>query len=113
VSDPAEVARSYFAAVSTRDAARIRTVFAPDSELVTAAGTFHGPEEIANFYAGSAFAFEDLQPRPGRFVVDGDHVAVEIELRMGGRTSLVADFFTVTGDRIRRLAIYLGPSAEG
>jgi hypothetical protein len=43
--------------------------------------------------------------------VDGDRLAVEIELRMGGRSTPVADFFTVDGDRIRRLVIYLLPTS--
>jgi hypothetical protein len=45
-------------------------------------------------------------------VIDGARVAVEIELRMNGRVSLVADVFTIEGDRIRRLAVFLGPNVE-
>jgi len=41
--------------------------------------------------------------------VDGDRVAVQIDLFMGGTTTSVADFFTVVGDRISRLVIYMAP----
>lgn len=110
--DAAQVATAYFAAVAARDGARIRDLFAPDAELVTAAGTFRGRDEITQFYVGSSFVFEDIDPRPGPFLVDGDRLAVEIELLLGGKISRVADFFTVGDGRIRRLAIYLGPSSD-
>ena len=111
MSDPAAVAGAYFAAITAHDADAVAACFADDAVLVTAAGTFEGPVAIAGFYRDNAFRFEDLRPTPGRFVIDGDHLAVEIDLFMGGRHTPVADFFTVDGDAITRLVIYMGPPA--
>jgi hypothetical protein len=41
--------------------------------------------------------------RTGALIVDGERVAVEIELRMNGKVSLVGDFFTLRNGRIERL----------
>jgi ketosteroid isomerase-like protein len=109
MSDPAAVAATYFAAISAHDADAVAACFTADAELVTAAGTFHGPAAIADFYRQNAFQFDDLRPTPGPLLVDGAQVAVEIALFMGGATTPVADFFTIEGDRIRRLVIYMGP----
>ncbi len=110
MSDPAAVARAYFAAITAHDADAVQACFHDDAELVTATGTYRGPAAIGDFYRQNAFQFEDLRPTPGPLLVDGDRVAVEIELRMGGRATPVADFFTIDGDRIRRLVIYLLPA---
>ena len=62
------------------------------------------------FYRDLAFKVDDLWPEPGPFIVDGDRVAVEIELHMGGTVTLVGDVFTLLADgRIARVAIYNGP----
>jgi hypothetical protein len=50
-----------------------------------------------------------VRPAPGALVVDGNRAAVEIDLLRGGRHILVGDFFTIDGDKIRRLAIFFGP----
>jgi ketosteroid isomerase-like protein len=110
VSDPAAVARAYFAAITAHDADAVQACFTDDGELVTATGTYAGPQAIGDFYRQNAFQIEDLRPSPGPFLVDGNRMAVEIELRMGGRDSPVADFFTIEGDKIRRLVVYLGPA---
>jgi ketosteroid isomerase-like protein len=109
VSDPAAVATAYFAAITAHDADAVAACFTADAELITAAGIFRGPAEIGDFYRQNAFQFEDLRPTPGPLLVDGDRVAVEIDLFMAGATTPVADFFTVEGDRIRRLVIYMAP----
>jgi ketosteroid isomerase-like protein len=100
---------AYFAAIRARDAASLGDLFTEDAELVSLAGTFSGREAIVGFYRDLAFGIGDLSPSPGVFIVDGDRVAVEIELRMGGTTTLVADVFTLSGGRIARVAIYSGP----
>ena len=110
MSDPAAVAASYFAAITAHDADAVAACFTDDAVLVTSVGTFQGPQAIGDFYRQNAFQFEDLRPNPGPFLVDGDRLAVEIGLLMGGRTTPVADFFTVDGAKIRRLVIYLGPT---
>jgi ketosteroid isomerase-like protein len=106
-----EVVDAYFAAIRNKDAGALLTLFAPDAQLVTAAGTFTGPDAIAGFYRDLAFLVEDLWPEPGPLLVDDDRVAVEIRLRMNGNTTLVGDFFTVAGGKISRLVIYNGPPA--
>ncbi len=112
MTDAAAVARAYFEAIAARDADVITALFAPDAELVTMAGTVRGADAIAAFYRENAFAYDDLKPEPGPFVIDGNRVAVEIRLRMNGRVSLVADLFTIEGDRIRRLGVFLGPNVD-
>ena len=100
---------AYFAAIRARDAEALRALFTDDAELVSAAGTFTGGDAIVGFYRDLAFTVDDLWPEPGPLIVDGDRVAVEIRLRIGGATTLVGDVFTSSGDRIARLAIYSGP----
>ncbi len=101
----------YFDVIRHKDADALRALFTDDAELVTAAGTFRGPDAIAGFYRDLAFTVDDLWPEPGPLLVDGNRVAVEIRLRMAGAVNLVGDFFTLAGDRIARLVIYTGPPA--
>jgi hypothetical protein len=106
---PEEVARAYLDAVGRRDGDALRRLFARDGELITAAGTFRGPEEIAGFYEAGAFKAGELQPRAGPMLSDGGRVAVEIELHIAGVTLPVADFFTIERGQITRLAVYTTP----
>jgi len=103
---------AYFAAIRARDADALGALFTDDGELVSLAGTFAGPVAIAAFYRDLAFQVEDLWPEPGRLIVDGERVAVEIRLRMNGKVSLVGDFFTLRNGRISRLCICNGPPAD-
>ena len=107
----AEVVAAYFAAIRAKDADALGELFTPDAELVTVAGTFVGPDAIAGFYRDLAFQTADLWPEPEPAIVDGEHVAVEIRLRMNGTVSLVGDFFTLRNGRIQRLLICNGPAA--
>jgi ketosteroid isomerase-like protein len=106
------VINDYFNAIRARDLDGIGASFTDDATLITAAGTFTGRDAIVGFYRDLAFAVEDLWPEPGPLLVDGDRVAVEIDLRMGGRITHVADVFTLADGRIARLAIYTG-QAQG
>ncbi len=108
---PRAVAEAYFAAICAHDADGIKQVFASSGELVTPTGTYVGPQGIADFYVGQAFTVPDLQPQTGLFIIDGDHVAVEIVLQMHGQKSRVADFFEIRDGLIQRLTIYLGGAA--
>jgi ketosteroid isomerase-like protein len=108
VTAPAEVAHAYFAAVTAHDADAIAACFAEDAELVTNTGTFDGREAIRGFYRDSLLQSSDVRPAPGPLIVDGNRVAVEIDLLRGGRHIAVGDFFTIDGDTIRRLVIFFG-----
>jgi ketosteroid isomerase-like protein len=108
VTEPADVARAYFAAVTAHDADAIQACFADDAELVTAAGTFRGREAIGGFYRDSMLKAGDLRPSPGPLIVDGNRVGVEIDLLTGGRHIAVGDFFTIEDDKIARLVIFFG-----
>jgi hypothetical protein len=103
-----EVARAYFDAVAVHDADAVKACFADDGELITATGRYRGPEEIATFYRDTTFTAADLRPAPGEFFVVGNRLMVEIVLELNGGRTAVADFFTVEGDKIERLAVYLG-----
>jgi hypothetical protein len=109
VTAPADVAHAYFAGVTAHDADAIAACFAEEAELVTNAGTFHGREAIGGFYRDSLLQADDVRPAPGPLIVDGNRVAVEIDLLRGGRHVLVGDFFTIDGDKISRLVIFFGP----
>ncbi len=109
MTEPADVARAYFAGVTAHDADAIQACFADDAELVTNAGTFHGREAIGGFYRDTLFQTDDVRPTPGPLIVDGNRIAVEIDLLRGGQHILVGDFFTIDGDKIRRLVIFFGP----
>jgi ketosteroid isomerase-like protein len=104
-----EVVTAYFEAIRAKDADALGALFTDDGELISMAGTFTGPAEIAGFYRDLAFQVEDLWPEPGPFLTDGERVAVEIRLRMNGAVSLVGDFFTLREGRIARLLICNGP----
>jgi len=110
-TDPASVASRYFAAIRARDPEAIKTCFAEDADLVNAAGTVKGRDAIAEFYASTAFTFDDLAPSPGPFLIDGDRLAVEIDLRMAGAAHRVADFFEIRDGLVQRLAIYMLPGS--
>ena len=110
--DPAVVVGEYFAAIRARDAGALRTLFAPDAQLVTAGTTLTGSDDIAAFYVTGAFGYDDLWPRPGPLAVDGDRVTVTIDLRMGGTDHTVEDTFWVSEGRIRRLEIEFLPAGS-
>lgn len=109
MSDPTAVVRAYFAAITAHDADAVQACFADDAELVTTTGAYQGPAAIGSFYRDNAFLIDDLRPTPGPLLVDGNRVAVEIDLLAGGRRTAVGDFFTIEDDKIRRLVIYFGP----
>lgn len=104
-----EAIHAYFTAIRARDVDALGSLFTDDAELVSAAGTFSGRDAIVGFYRDLAFQVIDLWPDPGPLIVDGDRVAVEIELHMGGTVTRVGDVFTLAGGRIARVAIYNGP----
>lgn len=105
---PADVAHAYFVGVTAHDADAIAACFAEDAELVTNTGTFHGREAIRGFYRDTLLQSDDVRPSPGPLIVDGNRVAVEIDLLRGGRHIAVGDFFTIDGDTISRLVIFFG-----
>lgn len=109
MTEPADVARAYFAAVTAHDADAIAACFADDAELVTNTGTFHGRAAIGGFYRDSLLQADDVRPAPGPLIVDGNRVAVEIDLLRRGRQIAVGDFFTIEDGKIRRLVIFFGP----
>jgi ketosteroid isomerase-like protein len=104
VTDTA-VVTAYFEAIRARDADRLGSLFSPDAELVSGAGTFRGPEAIAGFYRDLVFLVEDLWPDPGPFEVVDNAVTVEIHLRMNNVISVVDDYFTLGDGVITKLVI--------
>jgi uncharacterized membrane protein YkvA (DUF1232 family) len=105
VSDPRSIADTYFAAVTAHDPDAVQACFADDAELVS--GTMHlrGREAIGDFYRQN-LTIEDLRPAPGRYVIDDDRLAVEIDLFVVGQHNYLADFFTFRDGKIQRLVIY-------
>lgn len=104
-SSPAEVVAAYFAGVAAGDATAVADLFAADAVLQNAAGTLSGADAIRRMYDGGLKAGKMI-PSPGKLVVDGDNVAVEIDLNANGSQVVLGDFFTVRNGKITRLAIY-------
>lgn len=104
MTDPAAVVGAYFAAVTAGDAKAVGALFAPDAELHNAAGTLRGAA-ITEMYEGG-LPTGNIKPSPGPLVVDGERVAVEINLTANGRPLTLGDFFTIREGKIQRLAIY-------
>jgi ketosteroid isomerase-like protein len=108
MTEPADVARAYFAGVTAHDPDAIQACFADDAELITNTGTYRGAEAIGGFYRDTLLQADDVRPDPGPLIVDGNRVAVEIDLLRGGRHIAVGDFFTIDSGKIRRLVIFFG-----
>ncbi len=105
VSDLAALADAYFAGVTAHDPDAVQACFAHEAELVNGTTTLRGAEAIGDFYRQS-ITVPDLKPTPGPYVVDGNRLAVEIDLFVAGNHIHVADFFTFEHDKITRLVIY-------
>ena len=112
MTNPADVVRAYFAGVTAGDADAVAGLFAPDAVLHNAAGTLHGAEAIGRMYKNGLSA-AGMKPSPKPLVVDGEHVAVEIELDAGGSSVALGDFFTIRDGLIHRLAIYSLTPTDG
>ncbi|MBY6685603.1 nuclear transport factor 2 family protein [Rhodococcus sp. BP-149] len=102
---PSEVVSAYFAGVTAGDAAAVSALFASDAVLQNATGTLDGADAIRRMYEGG-LSSSTMVPSPRQYVVDGERVAVEIDLKADGHDVILGDFFTVRGGLITRLAIY-------
>jgi ketosteroid isomerase-like protein len=109
--DAVELAQAYFDAVRSRDAGALRALFADDGVVVSGGVTHVGPAAIAEWYETQAFLIEP-EPMLGPFIVDGDRVAVEIDLQTSIGRMLVCDVIETRAGRIERVAIYGTPRLE-
>jgi len=105
MTSPVDVVAAYFDGVTAADPGAVADLFSPDAVLQNAAGTLTGADAIRRMY-DNGLAPGAMKPAPKRFVVDGENVAVEIDLIANGNTVKLADFFTVRDGKIERLAIY-------
>jgi ketosteroid isomerase-like protein len=105
VTTPAEIVAAYFAAVTAADADAVADLFAEHAVLRNAAGTLTGADAIRRMYR-NGLQPGAMKPNPGRLVVDGENVAVEIDLIANGNAVTLGDFFTIRNGKIERLAIY-------
>jgi hypothetical protein len=105
MSNPADIVAAYFAGVKAGDADAVASLFAADAELTNAAGTLKGVDAIRRMYK-NGLAPGAMTPNPRPPVVDGDQVAVEIDLDANGVPLKLGDFFTVKNGKIQRLVIY-------
>lgn len=105
MSDPSKVVAAYFAGVSAGDAGAVAALFAADAVLINAAGTLNGADAIRRMYQ-NGLAPGAISPSPRLPIVDGDRVAVEIDLVANGKSVTLSDFFTISDGKIQRLAIY-------
>ncbi|GHB59325.1 hypothetical protein GCM10010306_061050 [Streptomyces umbrinus] len=112
MKSPVDVVAAYFDGVTAADPGAVADLFAPDAVLQNAAGTLTGADAIRRMY-DSGLAPGAMKPTPKRFVVDGENVAVEIDLIANGNSVELADFFTVRNGKIERLAIYSLTPTDG
>jgi ketosteroid isomerase-like protein len=112
MTSPVEVVNAYFASVTAADPQAVAELFAADAVLQNAAGTLTGADAIRRMYE-NGLAPGAMKPNPRRFVVDGETVAVEIDLTANGSAVALADFFTIRDGKIERLAIYSLTPADG
>ncbi|WIY01080.1 SDR family NAD(P)-dependent oxidoreductase [Amycolatopsis mongoliensis] len=103
---PAEAARGYFDALLGEDADAIQALFAEDAVLDVPGTKLAGNAAITAFYR-KLFTTGGPKPAPGPLLVDGDRVAVQIEVRYQGQDLRFADFFTVDNEgRLTRVVAY-------
>lgn len=112
MTSPVDVVAAYFDGVTAADPGAVADLFAPDAVLQNAAGTLTGADAIRRMY-DNGLAPGAMKPTPQRFVVDGENVAVEIDLIANGNSVKLADFFTVRNGKIERLAIYSLTPTDG
>ncbi|MGW0707920.1 nuclear transport factor 2 family protein [Streptomyces sp. NPDC002643] len=112
MTSPVEVVTAYFDGVTAADPGTVADLFAPDAVLQNAAGTLTGADAIRRMYE-NGLAPGAMKPTPKRFVVDGEHVAVEIDLIANGNAVALADFFTIRDGKIERLVIYSLTPTDG
>ncbi|WP_458782397.1 nuclear transport factor 2 family protein [Arthrobacter sp. D3-16] len=113
MNSSAEIVAAYFAGVTAGDAAAVAALFASDARLTNAAGTLEGADAIGRMYQ-NGLRPGAMKPSPRPPVVDGDHVAVEIDLDANGTSLKLGDFFTIRDGKIQSLAIYsLTPTDAG
>jgi ketosteroid isomerase-like protein len=105
MNSSAEIVAAYFAGVTAGDADAVAALFAPDARLTNAAGTLEGAAAIRRMYQ-NGLSTGAMKPSPRPPVVDGNHVAVEIDLNANGVSLKLGDFFTIRDGKIQSLAIY-------
>ena len=110
MSNSAEIVAAYFDGVKAGDADAVAALFAPDAQLINAAGILKGADAIRRMYQ-NGLTPGAMTPSPHPPVVHGEHVAVEIDLNANGASLKLGDFFTIRDGKIHSLTIYsLTPS---
>ena len=80
-------------------------MFADDAVLSSGGATYFGNDAIADWYLNQAFAINP-EPALGPFIVEGDRLAVEIDLHTSIGRLAVCDIFETKNDKIESLSIY-------
>jgi hypothetical protein len=104
-TDVAGIIGDYFAAVTARDVARLRGLFALDATLKSGDVRLVGRDAIVGYYVDNTFTFDDFRPEPGPLRVDGTRVSVDLTVHLGGADYLVRDVFETDGTHITALYI--------
>jgi len=108
----AAVVDAYFGCVAAGYPDAVASLFAEEAVLQNAAGTLIGSAAIKRMYQ-NGLKPGAMRPNPRKMVVDGNKVAVEIDLVANGQSMTLADFFTIVEGKIQRLAIYSLTPDEG
>jgi uncharacterized protein (TIGR02246 family) len=106
---PTEIARAYFAAIHAKDGDAMSRLFAPDGEFHVGSTHLVGNESIREHFETETFRRDGFHPEPRTFLVDGQYVAVVIDVRYGEQQHAILDLFTIVDERIAALDVYIGP----
>jgi predicted TIM-barrel fold metal-dependent hydrolase len=95
----------YFAAVTTHDAAWLRSLYTPDAVFESGDVTLKGREAIVGYYLDNTFTFDDFRPDPGPLTIEGNRVSVWIDVHLGDQERRVHDVFETDGSQISSLHV--------
>jgi hypothetical protein len=102
---PAGIIDDYFAAVTARDGAMLRRLFAPGAAFDVDGDRRTGHDDILRYYTERTFVHDDFRPTPGAVEVDGSTVTVDLDVHIAGATSHVRDVFETDGAHITSLVV--------
>lgn len=112
MSEPADIARQYFARMRAGDL-RVLELFHDDAVLLGLGQVTRGRDAIRAFYAG---AIEGGRPQPSEpvtLMAQGNKVFAEVNIGLGDGGSVHAvDLFEVEAGRIRSLTYFIADHPE-
>ncbi|WP_322770423.1 nuclear transport factor 2 family protein [Frankia sp. Cr1] len=110
LAQPAGVVAAYFAANTALDADAVGALFAPDGEMVVNGVRLRAGRQIVTEHYRqwmTAFVPGDIATTLGPILVDGEYVAVQVEIITRGEKAWLGYFFLLRDGLIHRLSTYV------